>query len=51
METQRKSRAIYWVLFFLSVLAFVLLYMFKGELLTLTLPFIFTFFVLAMDIM
>ncbi len=40
----------YWLLFFASCLAFVLAFMFKGEVLTLTLPFVCTFFVLAMDI-
>ncbi len=50
MQTQKRSRGLYWILFFASVLAFILVYMFKGELLTLTLPFVCTFFVLAMDI-
>jgi hypothetical protein len=51
METTRKRTGLYWLLFFLSCVAFVLLLMFKGELVTLSLPFICTFFALAMDIM
>jgi hypothetical protein len=51
METQRKSTGLYWVLFFLSVLAFVLLLIFKGQIVTLSLPFIVTFFAKALDIM
>lgn len=51
METTKKSTGLYWILFALSVVGFVLLYMFKGELLTLSLPFICTFFAKAMDIM
>jgi len=51
METQRKSTGLYWLLFFASCAAFVLLLMFKGQLVTLSLPFIVTFFAKAMDIM
>ena len=51
MEKSQRSRGLYWLLFFISVIAFVVILMFKGELVTLTLPFIFTFFALAMDIM
>jgi hypothetical protein len=50
MET-KKSTGLYWVLFFLSVIVFFVLYAFKGELLTLSLPFICTFFAKAMNIM
>lgn len=50
MET-KKSTGLYWILFFLSVISFFVLYAFQGELLTLSLPFIFTFFAKAMDIM
>lgn len=49
--TTRNSRGLYWILFFLSVISFFLLLEFKGELLTLSLPFICTFFAKAMDIM
>jgi hypothetical protein len=51
METAKKSTGLYWMLFFLSVLGFVLLYIFKGELLTLSLPFVCTYFVKALNIM
>ena len=51
MEATKKSNALYWILFFLSVLSFFLLLQFKGELLTLSLPFICTFFAKALDIM
>jgi len=51
METQKRSKGLYWILFFASVAAFFLLYVFKGEMLTLSLPFVVTFFALAMDIM
>ncbi|MBA4166917.1 MAG: hypothetical protein H0X41_05145 [Chitinophagaceae bacterium] len=51
METTKKSTGIYWILFFLSVISFFVLLEFKGELLTLTLPFICTSFAKAMDIM
>lgn len=51
METTKQSPALYWVLFVLSVLAFFLLLAFKGELLTLSLPFVCTFFAKAMNIM
>jgi len=51
METAKKSTGLYWVLFFLSVIAFFVLLTFKGELVTLSLPFVCTFFAKAMDIM
>jgi hypothetical protein len=51
METTKKSTALYWIFFFLSVICFFLALAFKGELLTLTLPFICTSFAKAMDIM
>ena len=51
MEKSKKSRGLYWLLFFVSVIAFVLVLMFQGQWVTLTLPFIFTFFALAMNIM
>ena len=50
METKR-STSMYWLLFFVSVAAFFLVYAFLPEMLTLTLPFICTFFAKAMDIM
>jgi hypothetical protein len=51
METQKRSKGLYWILFFASVAVFFLLLAFKGEMLTLALPFVVTFFALAMDIM
>ena len=51
METTKKNTALYWLLFLLSVVAFFVVLAFKGELVTLTLPFICTFFAKALDIM
>ncbi len=51
MDNARKQTSMYWVLFFVSVAAFFLALEFKGELLTLTLPFVCTFFAKAMDIL
>lgn len=51
MDTTKKNTGLYWILFFLSVISFFLLLEFKGELLTLSLPFVCTFFAKAMDIM
>jgi hypothetical protein len=50
METAKKSTGLYWILFILSVILFFVLLEFKGELLTLSLPFVCTYFVKAMDI-
>ncbi|MBL7698290.1 MAG: hypothetical protein JNK79_09035 [Chitinophagaceae bacterium] len=51
MDTTRKQTTLYWILFFIAVIAFVLALQFKGELVTLTLPFACTFFAKAMDIL
>lgn len=51
MDNAGKQTSMYWILFFLSVGAFFLALTFKGELLTLTLPFVCTFFAKAMDIL
>jgi hypothetical protein len=51
MDNTRKSTGLYWILFFLSVAAFVLVLQFKGELVTLTLPFVCTTFAKAMNIL
>lgn len=51
MDTTRKQTGLYWILFIISVIAFFLALQFKGELVTLTLPFICTFFAKAMDIL
>ena len=45
-----KQTRLYWLLFFLSVIAFIVVIQFKGEFVTLTLPFVCTFFAKAMDI-
>ena len=49
-STDKQTR-LYWVLFFISVIAFFLTLQFQGELVTLTLPFVCTFFAKAMDIL
>jgi hypothetical protein len=51
MEATRKSTGLYWILFFVSVVAAVLVYMIGGGYCSLVLPFILTFFVKAMDLM
>ena len=51
MDTTAKQTRLYWLLFFISVIVFFLVLQFKGELVTLTLPFVCTFFAKAMDIL
>lgn len=51
METTRKNTALYWILFFLSVIAFFVVLEVKGEWVTLTLPFAGTYFAKAMDLL
>jgi hypothetical protein len=51
MEQQKKSTAIYWLLFFLFTALFGVAVAKHFEYLTLILPFVCTFFVKAMDIM
>jgi hypothetical protein len=52
MDTSsNRQTALYWILFVISVIAFILTLQFKGELVTLTLPFVCTFFAKAMDIL
>jgi hypothetical protein len=46
----KKQNTLYWILFFISVIGFFLVLMFAGQWVTLTLPFVFTFFAKAMDI-
>jgi hypothetical protein len=49
--TNKKSRGLYWLLFFASVAAFFMIYtLTSGNMLTVTLPFIVYFFAKAMDI-
>jgi hypothetical protein len=50
MEVRKKSKGLYWLLFFVSTAALVLAIALHWPWLTLILPFVTTFFVLAMDI-
>ena len=51
METSKKSTGLYWILFFLSIIAAILVYIVGGGYSSMVLPFIVTFFALAMDLM
>jgi hypothetical protein len=51
MEVKRNRRGLYWLLFFISTAALILAIATHWPWLTLLLPFVTTFFVLAMDIM
>ena len=52
METAaKKSRGIYWILFFISVLVFFVTYHFAGGYCSMILPFVVTWFAMAMDLM
>jgi len=50
MEGKKRSRGIYWLLFFISTAALAFAIYSHWPWLTLILPFFATFFVLAMDI-
>jgi hypothetical protein len=50
MEMQRRNKGLYWLLFFISVAVLILAIATHWPWLTLIMPFVFTFFVLAMDI-
>ena len=50
MEVKRNSRGLYWILFLVSALALGIAIAAHWPWLTLILPFVTTFFVLAMDI-
>jgi len=50
MEVKRNSRGLYWLLFFISTAALLVAIAAHWEWLTLIIPFVTTFFVLAMDI-
>jgi hypothetical protein len=50
MEVKKKSTGLYWLLFFASVIALLAAIFFHWPWLTLIIPFVTTFFVLAMDI-
>ncbi len=51
METAKKSRVIYWIGFFLSIVAFFGVYAIGGGYCSLVLPFIVTFFAMALDLL
>jgi hypothetical protein len=51
MENTKKGTALYWLLFFVSVIAFFGLYRVIGGVCILVLPFVCTFFAKALDIM
>ncbi|HEU0065307.1 MAG TPA: hypothetical protein VFQ58_09755 [Flavisolibacter sp.] len=50
MEVKKRSKGIYWLLFFISAVALTVAIITHWPWLTLILPFFTTFFVLAMDI-
>ncbi|MBS1496254.1 MAG: hypothetical protein JSU03_08545 [Bacteroidetes bacterium] len=50
-STANKSRGIYWILFLLSVVGFFWVYSVAGGYCTLVLPFNFTLFAKALDLM
>jgi len=50
MEVRKKRKGLYWLLFFISTAALALAIAAHWPWLTLLLPFVTTFFVLAMDI-
>jgi uncharacterized membrane protein YjjP (DUF1212 family) len=50
MEVKRSSRGLYWILFFISVAALAFAIATHWPWLTLLLPFVTTFLVLALDI-
>ncbi|MBS1761554.1 MAG: hypothetical protein JSR00_01650 [Bacteroidetes bacterium] len=51
MTAAKKSRAIYWIYFFLSVIAFFVVYAFAGGYCSMVLPFVVTSFAMALDLM
>lgn len=50
MEIKRRNKGLYWLLFFISTAVLILTIWAHWPWLTLVMPFVFTFFVLAMDI-
>jgi hypothetical protein len=50
MEGRKRNKGLYWLLFLISAVALVVAIMTHWPWLTLILPFLTTFFVLAMDI-
>jgi hypothetical protein len=51
MENKKKSRGLFWGLFFLSIAAFFGVYEIGGGYCSMVLPFNVTFFAMAMDLM
>lgn len=51
MTTSKKSTALYWILFFVSVIAFFGVYKIGGGYCSMVLPFNTTFFAKALDLM
>ena len=51
METVKKSRGLYWILFFVSIAVFFGVYAVAGGYCSMILPFNVTFLALAMDLM
>ncbi len=51
MEKAKKSTALYWILFFISIAAFFGVYAVAGGYCSMILPFNVTFFAMAMDLM
>jgi hypothetical protein len=51
MSTAKKSRSIYWIGFFISLLAFWGVYVIGGGYCSMILPFNVTLFAMAMDLM
>ena len=51
METTKKSTGLYWILFFASVVAAVVVYKVGGGYCSMVLPFNVTFFAKALDLM
>jgi hypothetical protein len=49
--TAKKSKGIYWIVFFLSVAAFFGVYAVAGGYCSLVLPFVVTSFAMAMDLL
>lgn len=50
MEMKRRNKGLYWLLFFISTAVLLFTIATNWPWLTLVMPFVFTFFVLAMDI-
>jgi len=51
METTKKSRGVYWLLFFVSIAVFFWVYSIGGGYCSMILPFNVTFFAAALDLM